>query len=179
MNAETGQVSGRAAELRRAFDEAFAAPPVRRSEQRESLIAIRVAGESLMVRTHEITGLARRARVVPVPTDVPELLGITAIRGALLAVYDLARLLGIGAPASEPAWLLLANPEAPVALAFEKFEGQMEVPRECICQAEESTTRECIRRVARIGTGVRLVIDVAELVEAVRRRARPSGSAQE
>jgi chemotaxis signal transduction protein len=171
--------SDRAAELRRAFDAGFAAPPAAQGEQPESLIALRVAGEAFAVRTRQVSGIARCTRIVPLPSEAAELLGITSLHGTLLAVYDLARLLDLSDGGDATGWLLLANPEAPVALAFAQFEGQMQVARECLNPVEGSRTRQCARQAVRLGTDLRLVIDIAEIVEIIRTGGGPHGPARE
>ena len=63
------------AELRRTFDRTFAAPPAAKAETSERLIAVRVAGESFMLRADHTTGLFKASRIVPLPSRIPELLG--------------------------------------------------------------------------------------------------------
>jgi chemotaxis signal transduction protein len=171
MTTEMASGSKSAADLRLEFDNTFAAPPPGPAEDRESLITLRVAGEALAVRTRHITGVAKRRRIMPVPSRVPGLLGITAIRGALLPVYDLAVLLGLPAAASEGSWLILTNPETPIGLIFDEFEGQIEIERACLYESESSRAREHLRLVARIGAAHRAVIDMPGIVEEIRKTA--------
>lgn len=156
--------------LHREFDASFAAPPGGRSRDRESLIALRVGGETLAVRTQQITEVANCRRIVPVPTRVPGLLGITALRGILLPVYDLAALLGLPAAAGG-SWLLLANRETPVGLVFDDFGGQTEIERACLYEGDSTGSRQYLRLTARVGAANRAVIDVPGLLEEIRRRA--------
>ena len=157
-------------DLRQEFDNAFATPPRRPGDGRESLLALRVGGEVLAVRTMHITGVARRRRIMPLPARVPSLLGITAVRGALLPVYDLAALLELPAAAGEGSWLLLANRETPVGLIFDEFEGRVEIEREELYESEGSGSRQHLRLMATIGGAPRAVIDVPGLVEEIRKR---------
>lgn len=159
------------ADLRREFDNAFAALPAGPGEGRESLIALRAAGEPLAVRTLHIVGICKRRRIVPVPTRVSGLLGLTGFRGALLPVYDLAALLGLPGAAGEGAWLMLTGPETPVGLIFDEFEGQVEVERACLYESERSSERAHLRMVARMGAGHRAVIDIPGVVEEIRKNA--------
>jgi len=171
MTSETRPLSKSLAELRREFDATFAAPPQGQGEGRESLITLRVGGEALAVRTLHITGVAKRRRIVPVPTHVPGLLGIMALRGALLPVYDLATILKLPAAAGPGSWLMLIGRETPVGLIFDEFESQMEVERACLFESESSGQRQHLRLVARLGTAHRAVIDIPGLVEEIRRTA--------
>jgi len=171
MTTEITSGSKSVAELRREFDNTFAAPPAGPVEGRESLITLRVAGEALAVRTLHVTGVAKLRRILPVPTHVPGLLGITAIRGTLLPVYDLATLLGFPAAAREGCWLMLAGAETPVGLLFDEFESQVEIERACLLESEGSRRLEHLRLVARIGAAHRAVIDIPGIVEEIRNTA--------
>jgi purine-binding chemotaxis protein CheW len=158
------------ADLRQEFDGAFAAPLPGAGEGRESLISLRAAGEGLAVRTMHITGLAKRRRIVPVPSTVPGLLGIMGFRGALLPAYDLAALLGLQAAAGG-AWLLLANPESPIGLVFDEFEGQVEIEPAGLYESEAPRSRRHLRTMARVGTGHRAVIDIPGILAQIRKTA--------
>jgi len=171
MTAETSSHSKTVADLRREFDNTFAAPLAGPREDRESLIALRVAGQAFAVRTLHVNGVAKRRRIVPLPSRVPGLLGITTLRGALLPVYDLAALLGLPAGAGEGTWLLLARNETPIGLVFDEFEGQVEIERACLYESNGSGERQHLRLVARIGSGHRAVIDIPGVVEEIRKTA--------
>ena len=170
MNSPTDLVQS-VAEMRGEFDNTFATPPADPNEDRESLITIRVAGEALAVRTAHVTGLAKLRRIVPVPSRMPALLGITAVRGALFPAYDLATLLGFPATGNEHTWILFANRETPVGLVFDEFEGQVEIDRTGLCQSESSNSREHLRQVAKVGAGNRAVVDLPGLVDKIRKSA--------
>lgn len=169
MSAGTASRSKTLADLRREFDGTFAVP-LRVAGGRESLIALRVAGEGLAVRTMQIAGLAKRRPIVSVPSSVPGLLGIMGLRGTLLPVYDLAALLGLRAAAGG-SWLMLANPESPIGLLFDEFEGQVEIEPACLYESEGSRSRGHLRLVARVGTGHRAVIDIPGIVAQIRKTA--------
>ena len=171
MNAETVSRSKIVIDLRRDFDQTFAVAPTSPVEENESLITLRVAGEALAVRKLHITGVARRKRILPIPTLVPGLLGITAIRGALFPIYDFASLLELTAPAGEGLWLMLTNPEAPIGLVFDEFEGQMEIERACLYESDSSGSRKHRRLMAKVGAAHRAVIDIPGIVEEIRKAA--------
>jgi len=179
MTTETASASKSAADLRREFDNIFAAPLAGPGEGRESLIALRVAGQALAVRTLHIAGVAKRRRIVPLPTHVPGLLGIMGFRGALLPAYDLAALLGLPAAGGEGSWLMLAGAETPVGLVFNEFEGQVEIEPACLYRRDSSDARKHLRLMARIGALHRGVIDVPGLVAEIRERAGSLDPAKE
>ena len=173
MSAETILLSKSAAELRLQFDNTFAAPPPGRAEGNESLLTLRAAGVALAVKTLHITAVAKPRRIVPVPTrvPVPGLLGITALRGTLLPVYDLAALLGLPAPVRESSWLMLTGPETPVGIIFDEFEGQIEIDRKCLYESGGYGSRKHLRVTAKVNDAHRAVIDIPGIVEEIRNTA--------
>ena len=165
----------RVAQLRRAFDEAFATPAVKEGGDVISLVAIRLAGEPLALLADQILGVAKRRRIVPAPSRIPELMGLSGRRGALVPVFSLAALLGL-ARSEECSWLALAHREAPVAFALDEFEGQIEIERTCLYADASARARRYVRQLARIDSGVRAVIDIPSLIEELCRAAESSRS---
>jgi chemotaxis signal transduction protein len=165
-------------ELRRAFDEAFAAPAVDQPEDLTTLIAIRVAGQPFALRATEIAALAKRRRIVPAPSRVPELLGLAGIRGAPVPVYDLAALLGLSC-AGEPQWLALTHPEVQLALAFDNIEGLVEIRKTNLFADDTCPSGSHVRQLVRIGAETRAVIDITAVVETIRQHAGSSEPARE
>jgi purine-binding chemotaxis protein CheW len=142
------QPATRAAQLRSSFDRAFATPVRIDDDAKQGLLAIRVGEEAYVLRLAEISGLFADKTIIRVPGGAASLLGIAGFRGAIVPVYALRTLLGHCA--SQPArWLVIAA-AAPVALAFEAFEGQTHVAPDAIRprQSRAETTnyaREFIR----------------------------------
>src|ERR1700748_3867166 len=110
--------------LRAAFDGAFAEPPPRGEEALEKFLAVRAGGGLFAFRLAEIAGVAVDRKLTPLPSPVPELLGLTGLRGRLVPVYSLTALLG-GAPESAAGrWLVLVA-DGHVALATEGVAGYL------------------------------------------------------
>jgi purine-binding chemotaxis protein CheW len=162
------------AALRSAFDGTFAALP-RSRQERDPVIQIRLGGEVFAVRAGHIAGLVKSGKIVPLPSRIPELLGISALRGSLIPVYDLAALLGIPPAASGPEWLMLAAGETPIGLAFDGFEGRQEPE----WLSGEPGGRQHVRQLVRIGSAVRAVLDIPGIAEAIRQRAGIAAPAKE
>lgn len=173
--------ASRVAELRRVFDEARAAPFASGSEeQTESLLAIRLSGEAYAIKVREITGLANRKRIVPVPSPIPELLGLAGVRGVLVPVYSLQGLLGLAALSDEPDWLALCGREEPFALAFSGFEGYLRIPKSQLHPVErKDAMRMHIRQVVRAQGALRAVVSVPLIGEAIQGRCRTNGVRKE
>jgi chemotaxis signal transduction protein len=130
MNAPLSGVAGHAAELRLAFDRAFAEPIRLDTRLKVDLLAVRIDGQAFAIRLSEISGLFADKKITPVPGSHAALRGIAGFRGAIVPVYDLQILLGHSSAAT-PRWLVIAA-AAPVALAFEAFEGQLRVTEDAI-----------------------------------------------
>jgi purine-binding chemotaxis protein CheW len=157
--------------LRRDFDQAFAAPARRAQAGTEALLAIRVAGEGFALRLSALAGLFADRRIVPLPGTAPELLGIAGLRGGLVAVYDLRALLGF--PRGEsPRWLALVRGGNLLGIAFDELDGSLQVDPHDVSPATGPAHRGMAREVVRTGGVLRPVLDVASIVETIRRPAR-------
>lgn len=113
-------ISARA--LRDEFDRAFAQPPRAPEAGVQQLLAIRAGGQPYALRLAAIRGLHVDRRVLSLPSRLPELLGLTGVRGQAVPVFDLAALLGLP-PQRAPRWLALAAGRHSAAFAFEQFDA--------------------------------------------------------
>lgn len=113
----------RAAQLRAAFDQSFASAPSLETEAVEQFLAIRIGADRYVLRLADVSGLFADKPITWLPSPLPELLGIAGFRGTMLPVYDLGALVGYPRTPA-PRWLLVAA-SAPVALAFEAFDGYL------------------------------------------------------
>lgn len=122
-----GALDVRAAGLRAAFDGRFADATRSAPGRQEDFLLVAAGGGWHAIRMAEMSGLVTDHPVTPLPVAVPELLGLAGFRGAVVAVYDLAGLLGHGA-AENPRWMLLTPAPTVVALAFDGVLGHLRVP---------------------------------------------------
>lgn len=129
MTQGNSQLAEAALVLRREFDLSFAQAPGRGTEQRASLLAIRIGGDPYAIRVADINGIHADCHIMALPTPIPELRGVAGFRGQMVPVYDLAALLGYARCAS-PRWLVLLGQRRreALALAFESFEMHFSVP---------------------------------------------------
>lgn len=155
--------------LRRAFDEAFSAPPRAGRDARVPLLAIRVGGEPMALRVLELAGLVQARRIVPVPSRRPELLGVSGLRGEIVPIYGVARL--VGRPdEGEPRWVALAAGEQRIGLGVAALEGHLLVrPEELAAVAPGAEAQPHVRELLRRGDGTRPVLSVPSLVRAITR----------
>ncbi len=157
--------------MRQAFDAAFvvAMRPSARGE--EHVLAVRVAGDPYALRIRDVAGLDAGRTVVPLPTQVPALLGLAGVRGTLVPVYSLAELLGYGRGPDER-WLVLSRAAAPIALAFDRFEGlQTARTAELIPTAESGGVRQYVNDALRVDATLRWIVDLPAIQQAVARQA--------
>lgn len=162
----------RAGALREAFDAAFGARPSTAHRDEVALLRLRAGGEELALRVLETAGLVPLGRLTAVPARRPELLGLTGLRGGLLPVFDLARLLGLPAQAAAPRWLALAGPrpEELLGLAFDEFLGHERVPGGEL-HAAPAAPRRHLREVLQLRGRPIPVLAVPSLLHAIRGNA--------
>jgi purine-binding chemotaxis protein CheW len=117
-----------AGKLRADFDGAFAVAP-EGSPDLARFIAVRLGTAAYVVPLSELRSIARLTTVTPAPSSRRELLGIVPVRGAVLAVLDLAPLLG-HPPQPSPRWLVTVRDR--LAFAVDHVDGYIAVPRAAI-----------------------------------------------
>jgi purine-binding chemotaxis protein CheW len=172
MNTGLSKLEGKVAEMRRLFDASFAQALPEQETAPEAMLAITLEGERFALRVHEIAGLAMSSeKIVPVPSRVPELLGLTGIRGVVVPVFSLARLLGFDSERGRALWLAYCGErQSPIVLAFEGMEGQFEVASTDIFARQESPGSRYVTATVLEGTTLRGVISVPSLVEYIKGR---------
>jgi chemotaxis signal transduction protein len=177
VTVSTESLQARLLELRESFDRSFSEPLAREVEPMLDLLAIRVGRESYALRLSEIAALEADRTITSVPSEHPELLGIAGVRGAVVAVFDLASLLDLPRP-DGARWLVLAK-GTPLAFAFNAFDGQLRVRREAIASAEAGQVgpvRDMVRKPGETGQNTALpLIDIPTLVAMLEGRSRPRG----
>jgi chemotaxis signal transduction protein len=175
MTEALSSLAERAAGLRSAFDRAFAAPVRADMTVKQDLLAIRVGVEPCAVRLSEVTGLFVDRRITRIPTNEAALLGIASFRGAIVPVYSLRALLGHAATQT-PRWLVIAA-DAPVALAFDLFEGHLRVPVDAILpQQAKAQMRGFAPEFVRDADLVRPILHLASIIAGLG-AAAPSAAA--
>jgi purine-binding chemotaxis protein CheW len=167
-------MNGRAADLRQSFDRSFALPRNAGADAAEGLLAITLASTPFVVRLADVARLVVDRQVTWMPSPVPELRGIVGLRGSVCPVYDLAMLLGLPRTASSR-WLLLAA-GAPVALAFDAFDGYRTAAADGFVPA--AGTGPQVRHVRELmrGEPARPVIHISSILDTIRSRSGRDGT---
>jgi chemotaxis signal transduction protein len=163
--------------LREEFDRGFAQAPAVPVSGLERLLAIQ-AGMPCLLRLSAIRGIYTDRVLLPLPSRLPELLGVTGLRGQLVPVFDLAALLG-QPPAAAPRWLVLAGGGAAMGLAFSAFDAHvLAAPDQFLAAADmQPGPARHVEQAVRAADGLRPLIDLAGLADELTRRAARQGSA--
>ena len=157
-----------AAQLRADFDRSFAAALADVAPSREDFLSIRVGEDRHALRLTEVAQLMPLTAMTPLPGPLPVLLGIIGLRGAIVPVYDLRRLLGHAASQS-PHWLVVAAGEPAVALAFDLFDGHLRLSHATqLGDAGHDTPRRNVRELLNTADGVCPVVSLASLRESIK-----------
>lgn len=174
MNEAVLRLADRAEELRDAFDRSFVAPARIEEAAAADLLAIRIGSEACALRLTDIAGLFADKKITRVPGRAAALLGIAGFRGAVMPVYDLAALLGYPM-AKMPRWLAMAS-AAPVAFAFEAFDGHRRLTRDALVRPEtDDHARKYVSEMVRMDDIVRAIVDLPAILQAIStQRPQPS-----
>lgn len=171
MNTAASKLESQVAEMRRLFDDSFAHAIPGQGAETEPMLAIIVEGERFALRVREISGLAELREVVPVPSRVPELLGLTGVRGIVVPVFSMAKLLGYDSEHGQARWLIYCGDRrTPIAIAFETMERLFDVPASEIFTHEQTPGRRHVNATVSVGTMLRGVINISALVEYIQRQ---------
>lgn len=185
MTAGERSLLERVGALRRELDRSFAEPKQLERPELASVLAIRAGEGAYALRFDEIRALVADRPITRVPSPVRELLGLCALRGAIVPVYDLARLLGHsgaghngadhdGAPRAAR-WLVLAQHRELVALAFDALDGQAQVPASELARAPDGASAE---RAVLVHGALRPLLRMSSVLETIDRLVAPHRSPQ-
>jgi chemotaxis signal transduction protein len=162
--------------LRREFDDAFARVPPADSDLTRNMLAVRVGNEPFAIPVAQIEGVFTDRRVVPLPTPLSELLGVASFRGRVAPVYDLAAILLGTRSHVTPRWLVLVRGRAAVGLAFDAFEGQLNVRPASVTSDTPGREAVCIdgevRPVVHMPSVTRQIEKMVDGIRHVRERRR-------
>ncbi|MEY4543834.1 MAG: hypothetical protein RL685_29 [Pseudomonadota bacterium] len=177
------RLQARLRSLRSEFDQSFAHARQSLDTATIDFLLIRVAGEPYALRLTEVAALESDRVITPVPSAHRALLGVAGLRGSLVAVFDLAQLLGhdpqarpaqgqglqsqsLQSPglqtrsaASNSRWLVLVKGSL-AAMAFGEFEGQRRLGSEALATTSESGQ---LREVLRISGVARPIVPLTAL----------------
>lgn len=160
------------AELRRAFDEAFAEPIRTRSEVPLYVLHVRAGDRELALRVSEIASIMRCPTLVSLPSDQPALRGLAAIRGNLVAVYDISGLRGGDPIAGSRPWVVCCASDPSVGLSFDELAGYEAVDPHAVVSQDAGEVGTSAQQVVRLEAGQLELISIRSLLDSMRRGAR-------
>jgi chemotaxis signal transduction protein len=162
------QPVAKVAELKRMFDQTFAEAPRSDASPEDDLLAVSIGGDPYAIRLSEVAALLSDSRVTWLPGSATELIGLMGLRGALVPVYDLRALLGYPR-APVPRWFLIVAATR-VALAFDRFDGHLRVPRAAVStgSAQSAATHlPYAHEVVRTHEFIRPILHIPAVLEAI------------
>ena len=162
-------LQNKAAELRDAFDRSFAAAIHADADLFDDFLAIRLRDDPHVLRLDGVARLLPLRTLTRFPSTAAQWLGLAGVAGDVVPVYDLGVLLGYPTGAM-PRWMVVCS-AAPVALAFDVFEGQFRHPREAGSGVEGSRRGEVLRTAGQ----VRPVVPVDEVIATIKSLAQGAG----
>ena len=173
MSLPGNALENKAMALRHAFDRSFAEAIHADAGLFDDFLAIRLRDDPHVLRLDGVARLLPLRAITRFPSALPQWLGLTGVAGGVVPVYDLGLLLGYPAGAT-PRWMAVCK-AAPVALAFDAFEGQFRHLREVDSGAAGSARDEVLRTVGQ----VRPVVPIDELIATIRSLALQDAGQQE
>jgi chemotaxis signal transduction protein len=164
MTVGVSVATSRAEELKREFDRSFAVSVEVAPQESVDFVGLRIAGVMYAMRTSDISGLHADTVTTPLPSPVPQLIGLAGFRGGLMPVYDLAALLGF---APGPGRWMAVDGSRSVALRFSEFVDHFRVEASAIVAQPSSGTRH-VHQIVRRGQSASPIIDIPSLIESMK-----------
>ena len=159
----------RLAELRRAFDEAFSLPPALPQEDGVDFLLIIAGGQPYAMRMSELAGVEVDRKRVVVPVQARGLLGLSAVQGQLVPVFDLASLLGSASTKASARWTALHRGSELIGLAFEQMQPPRRVASRDVIPLERAREQAPLSREAiRVDSRLMHVLDIPSVVLTIR-----------
>jgi len=123
----------RVLQLRDGFDRGFAVAPRPPEPEHSDFLCIRVGGDPSAIPLGDIASLQADLRVVALPARAPELLGVAAIRGAVIPIYDLRVAFGVTG-SGVPRWIVVVC-DGLAGFGFDGYEGHARIADRSISAA--------------------------------------------
>jgi purine-binding chemotaxis protein CheW len=164
----------RALELRHSFDTGFAAAPSAPDAAHRDFLCIRVSGEHFAIALAEIASLHADLRIVALPSRAPELLGVAALRAAVVPIYDAGRAFGL--PSVEGARWAMVLRGRPAGFAFDGNDGYARIPERAITAVSQPghVSGQFV-----LDGRPRSIVDLGSVLTAIEKRWRPRDTAKD
>jgi chemotaxis signal transduction protein len=159
--------------LRGAFDTSFAQAAALAAPVQEDMLAIGAGDVDLALPLAGITRLEPRRRLATLNGGAPALLGLCGVRGQLVPVFSLAHLVGAKKHAIGDPWVVLVGAQAPIGLAFDRFEGFLRVDTRSITDLAPFARTPFAQRVLAGASTARQVVDIDGVLKMISAQAAP------
>ncbi|MBI5531200.1 MAG: chemotaxis protein CheW [Deltaproteobacteria bacterium] len=160
----------RLARMRKDFDDRFTRPIVVDSSDRLELIAVRAQQERYAIAVSQISAVLPSQPVAHVPVSLPGFVGLGAVQGRLVAVYDLGVLLARKGAPTPRRWLLICRADPEVAFGIDDVDGYLRVAKRSIVVAPPSATSEGhAGKIVEDGGVARPIVDLESALAELRR----------
>jgi chemotaxis signal transduction protein len=157
-------------ELRRSFDQRFAAPHSAPSSQCEDFLAVRIGKRPYAFRAVELARIEPLGRIAALPGGNPWLVGLANSKGKLIPVYSLELALGFDQLSDENNWIAICREES-LGLAFNTVDGYLRIPLVDIVGAGGSDQKKTTDRLALNHDGeLRHIAHLPSILVAIRER---------
>ncbi len=154
------------------FDSGFAHAFAGTRRETLNYLACRVGTESLAISLSDLSGLQRRAKIVPLRSTVSGLLGVAGLRSRLMPVYRTSVLLGIPVAGQPEKWIAVCGSEQPIGLALDEFEGYLQAdPSARSPRAERDGACAHLRELLVCAGQTRPIIQISTLLQMIRDRS--------
>lgn len=148
-------------QIRSAFDDAFALPLEADTEEHLQVLIFGIAGRRFGFRMAGLSAIQKLPAITPLPGQKPPLMGIVAVSGELIGVFDLAALLGSEERGPSRGWIaLLDHGKGRIALFFEMLIGTRRVKAGDFIDVGSSCATELASSAIQDEVGVIPVIDL-------------------
>jgi chemotaxis signal transduction protein len=148
--------------LRRAFDESFTRPFALRSSSAHELLTVICGRERIAVDASELSFVEPRIDFTALPGAPPGCVGVAGVRGKLVVVYELSRLLGYE-PVEGAHSVLISREEPSLGFSVQRIERYVRVEDEKIHRIEGAAA-EPVYAAARLADGSMPVLSPSRLV---------------
>jgi chemotaxis signal transduction protein len=135
--------TSRAARMRQEFDAGFVVPPLPDRPPRQRLLEVSVGGIRAAIPLQDCSGVQHAAATTPLPARERGFIGLTAVGGAVLPLYDLAARLGLERPSSAAdGWIVVSAGRDRVCFLVDGIDGYAEADLPASAEAPTVVTIE-------------------------------------
>ena len=136
-------VDERVLALRRAFDQSFARGLDDHSEEQRDFLSFCFERQLFALPISELSAVEKRRKLVRLPAAPQACRGLAGVRGKLVAVYDLAALLGF-LPSAELRWLVVPRGTQGVAFGVTSVERYLRAPARAVLPRALTAGDACV-----------------------------------